>query len=99
MQLLASFYLIVISTLLTFLLWAIIIHVILGWLVAFNVVNPHNQLVSIIGRFTHALTEPLLAPIRSVMPSLGGIDLSPLILILLINFIDYTLTRYFYQFV
>jgi len=60
--------------------------VILTWLVQFNVVNPRQPLVHTIGTFLYRITEPALAPIRRIMPNLGGIDISPLILILLIHF-------------
>ncbi|WP_159716175.1 YggT family protein [Geminicoccus flavidas] len=60
--------------------------VILTWLVQFNVVNPRQPLVHTIGTFLYRITEPALAPIRRVMPNLGGIDISPVILILLLHF-------------
>lgn len=69
-------------------IWAVIISAILSWLVAFNVVNPGNQVVSTIGDFLHRLTEPALRPIRSILPDLGGIDISPIVLILLLYFIS-----------
>jgi YggT family protein len=72
---------------LSFLILIVFISVILSWLIAFNVVNAHNQFVAIIWRFTNTLTEPLLGPIRSVLPNLGGIDLSPLVLLLAIYFL------------
>ena len=59
----------------------------MSWLVAFNVVNPRNQFVSMVGEFLYRITEPVLRPIRNVMPNLGGIDISPVILILLLLFI------------
>lgn len=70
------------------LLWlAVIVGVILSWLISFNVVNPHNQLVGTIWRMTSMITEPLLGPIRRFLPPLGGLDLSPLVLLLLIMFV------------
>ncbi len=74
--------------------WALIISVILSWLVAFNVVNTHSPLVSAIGRFLHRLTEPLLKPIRQFLPDLGGIDISPVVLLLLIWFVENLLITY-----
>jgi YggT family protein len=62
--------------------------------VAFNVVNARNQVVAMVGDFLYRITEPLLRPIRSVMPDLGGIDLSPVILILIIIFIRYVIALY-----
>ncbi|WP_372003423.1 YggT family protein [Tistrella mobilis] len=67
--------------------WILIASVILSWLVAFNVVNTNNQVVYTIGSFIHRITEPVLRPIRNVLPSLGGLDLSPLVLLLLLNFL------------
>jgi YggT family protein len=67
-------------------IWLIIASVVLSWLVAFNVINTRNSFVSQIGGFLHQLTEPALRPIRGVLPNLGGIDISPVILILLLIF-------------
>ena len=67
--------------------WILIASVILSWLVAFNVVNTNNQVVYTIGSFIHRITEPVLRPIRNVLPSLGGLDLAPLVLLLLLNFL------------
>jgi YggT family protein len=61
---------------------------ILSWLVAFNVVNTRNPLVAGIAEFLYRITEPLLAPIRSFMPNFGGLDISPIILILIIYLIQ-----------
>ncbi len=64
--------------------WIIIISAVLSWLVAFNVVNTRNQLVSTIYEAVYRLTEPALRPIRSFMPNLGGLDISPIVLLLAI---------------
>ena len=63
-------------------IWAVIISAVLTWLVHFGVVNTRNQFVSMIGEFLWRLTEPALRPIRRMVPLLGGIDISPVILIL-----------------
>jgi YggT family protein len=76
--------------------WLLIASAILSWLVAFNVVNTRNQFVSMVGEFLYRITEPLLAPIRSVMPNLGGLDISPIILILIIYFIERVIEYYIY---
>lgn len=73
----------------------VIIHVILSWLVSFNVVNRSNQFVYMIGTTAYRLTEPVLAPIRRLLPSLGGIDLSPIILLLLLWFLRNLLREMF----
>jgi len=68
-------------------MWAVIIGVVMNWLVAFNVVNTANRFVYIIGDFIYRLTEPLLQPIRRMLPNLGGFDLSPMVLILGLIFV------------
>jgi len=76
--------------------WVIIAVAILSWLVAFNVVNTRKDLVRSVGRFLEAVTEPALRPIRNVLPNLGGIDVSPIILLLLIFFIERVIIYYIY---
>lgn len=68
--------------------WILIASAIFSWLYAFNVVNPHNQVVGMIGNFLHKATEPVLRPIRRFLPDLGGIDISPIIVLLLIFFLQ-----------
>lgn len=67
--------------------WIIIASAVFSWLFAFNVVNSNNQIVGMIGNFLYKATEPALRPIRRFMPDLGGIDISPIILLLIIFFI------------
>ena len=67
--------------------WVLIGSAIFSWLYAFNVINSHNQFVNSVGRFLYNVTEPLLRPIRRVLPDLGGIDISPIILLLIIFFV------------
>jgi YggT family protein len=76
-----------IDTLLELYIWVIIASVILSWLVAFNVVNRGSPFVNQVGEFLHRATEPALRPIRNLLPNLGGIDISPVILIILIIFV------------
>ena len=68
-------------------IWLLIASVVLTWLVAFNVINTRNRFVYTVGDFLHRITEPALRPIRSVLPNLGGIDISPVVLILLLYFV------------
>ena len=77
-------------------IWLLIAAAVLSWLIAFNVVNTRNQFVHMIGDFLWRITEPVLRPIRSIMPSLGGLDLSPVVLILLIILIKDIIWRYIY---
>ncbi|MGU3495981.1 YggT family protein [Xanthobacteraceae bacterium A53D] len=77
-------------------IWVLIINAVLSWLVAFNVVNPYNQVVRTISEIVFRLTEPLLAPIRRFLPSFGGLDLSPMVLILLIIFLQQVIAYYIY---
>ena len=74
----------IIIMVLQWIVWLIIAQAILSWLVAFNVINLHNRFVDGIYTFLNRVTEPLLRPIRKVLPDLGGIDLSPMVLILVI---------------
>ena len=67
--------------------WILIGSAIFSWLYAFNVINSRNQFVNAIGTFLYNVTEPVLRPIRRVMPDLGGIDISPIIVLLLIFFL------------
>ena len=69
---------------LQWIVWLIIAQAILSWLVAFNVINLQNRFVDGLYTFLNRVTEPLLRPIRRILPDLGGIDLSPMVLILLI---------------
>ena len=73
-----------IDTIIALYMWALIISVVLSWLVQFNVINTSNRFVYTIGDFLYRITEPVLGRIRSVIPSVGGIDLSPMILILVL---------------
>jgi len=74
-------------------LWIVLAWVIFTWLYQFNVINPRNQIVAAIGRFLYQVTEPVLRPIRRLLPSFGGIDVSPLVLTLIV----YLLLRLIYS--
>ena len=76
-------------------IWILIISAILSWLIAFNVINTRNQFVSVIADALYRLTEPALRPIRRFLPNLGGIDISPIILILILIFLQRFLIRAF----
>jgi len=68
-------------------IWVVIGSAIMSWLVAFNVVNTRNRFVYQVGDVLYRLTEPALRPIRRVVPTIGGLDLSPVVLLLLLFFI------------
>jgi YggT family protein len=68
-------------------IWVIIASAIFSWLIAFNVVNTSNRFVYSVAETLYRVTEPALRPIRSILPNLGGIDISPVILILILMFI------------
>jgi YggT family protein len=76
--------------------WLLIASAILSWLIAFNVVNTRNQFIAAIGEFLYRITEPVLSPIRRMLPSLGGLDLSPIVVILIIMFLQRVITYYIY---
>jgi YggT family protein len=88
----ALFY--VIDLALNLYIWILIAAAIFSWLIAFNVVNVRNPAVGMVADFLYRITEPALRPIRNVMPDLGGIDISPVILILIIIFIRYCIALY-----
>jgi len=75
-------------------IWIVIAMAIFSWLVAFNVVNTRNHVVAMIGDFLYRITDPALRPIRNLLPNLGGIDISPVILFLIIVFIRYVIALY-----
>ena len=77
-----------ISYVLTFFVWLLIAAAVMSWLLAFNVVNSRNQFVAMVAEFLFRVTEPVLRPIRNRLPNLGGIDILPVIVILIIFFIQ-----------
>ena len=79
--------------------WLLIASAILSWLIAFNVVNTRNQVVSMVAEFLYKITEPVLRPIRNIVPDFGGLDISPIIVILIIYFIKLVIAYYIYPYV
>jgi YggT family protein len=77
-----------ISYLLTLYVYVLIAAAVMSWLIAFNIVNPRSPVVSMLGQFLYRVTEPVLRPIRNILPNLGGIDISPVIVILIIIFLQ-----------
>ena len=78
-------------------MWAVIIGVVLSWLVAFNVVNTSNSFVYLVGDFIYRITEPLQGPLRRMLPNLGGLDLSPMVLILGLIFLRGVISNLLYS--
>jgi YggT family protein len=78
----------VISVALDIYKWIVIVSVVLSWLVAFGVINSHNQFIRMVGGALHQMVEPVLRRIRRVVPPFGNVDVSPIILFLLILFIQ-----------
>ncbi|TYC53726.1 YggT family protein [Rhodobacterales bacterium] len=76
--------------------YVIIASAIFSWLYAFNIINSSNQIINTIGRVLYNLTEPALRPIRRFMPDLGGVDISPVILLLIIWFLQNFIARLAY---
>ena len=87
--------LILIDTLVTLIVWTLILQVIMSWLIAFNIINTQNRFVWQINYALHKLTNPLLSPIQQILPNLGGIDISPVILIIVLHFARNILFEFF----
>src|SRR5579864_8462448 len=68
--------------------WLVIVQAVASWLIAFNILNVHSRPVAMILDFLYRITEPALRPIRQFMPNLGGLDISPVVLFLIIIFIE-----------
>lgn len=83
----------VISVALDLYKWAVIIWVVLSWLVQFNIINSHNQFVRTIGRALDQVVDPALRRIRRVIPSMGALDISPIVLFLIILLIQLIIGR------
>jgi len=74
--------------------WVIIVQAVMSWLVAFGVINTYNKFVAQVGETLYRLTEPVLGPIRRFLPDLGGLDISPVIAIIALQFIRYLVVYY-----
>ena len=89
-----DFFLYIIFQILQIYKYAVIIYVILSMLISFNIINTNNRIISIVMDFLFKLIEPLLRVIRNVTPNLGAIDISPVILIIVIEAFQYIMTKY-----
>ena len=86
-----------ISTLIWTYIYILIAAVVMSWLVTFNVINSHNPTVRTIGNFLYQITEPALRPIRNMLPDLGGFDISPLILMIGLMFLEWLIYWIYFQ--
>ena len=89
-----DFFLYIIFQVLQVYKYAVIIYVILSMLISFNIINTNNRIISIVMDFLFKLIEPLLRVIRNVIPNFGAIDVSPVILIIIIEAFQYIVTKY-----
>lgn len=80
-----QFVFFILDALLFLMIWALIINAVLSWLVAFDVVNLRNRFVYQFARFLDSVTRPILAPVQRIIPPLGGIDITPIIVILILS--------------
>ena len=83
-----------VSTVIQLYIYALFIFIILGWLVQFNVINSQNRFVYLVMDFLYRVTEPLLRPIRNILPNLGGLDISPIVLVLGLSFLRSLMWEY-----
>lgn len=77
-----------ISMILTLVWWVFLIMIIMSWLISFNVINTRNDFVAAVWRTLNAVTEPILRPIRQIIPPMGGLDLSPIVVFIIIFFLQ-----------
>ncbi len=77
-----------ISMILNLVWWVFLIMIIMSWLISFNVINTRNQFVASVWRILNQITEPILRPIRRVIPPMGGLDLSPIIVFIILFFLQ-----------
>lgn len=81
------------SMILTLVWWVFLIMIIMSWLINFNVINTRNQFVATVWRIVNAITDPILRPIRRVIPPMGGLDLSPIVVFIIIFFLQNFIAR------
>ena len=85
---------ILISQITELFIWLLIIQAIMSWLINFGIINTQSNFVNMVGSFLYKVTEPLLRPIRKLLPEFGGVDISPVILIMLLIFFRNLLFEY-----
>ena len=87
----------ILSILLNILWWIIIIQAVMSWLIAFNVINTHNDFVGQLWHVLDRITEPLYRPFRRIMPDFGGIDLTPMVVLILLIILQGPVMTYLYR--
>jgi YggT family protein len=97
MATLFQFLFLILHLLLQAVIWVVIANAIMSWLVAFDVVNMRNRFANQAVRFLDAVTRPMLRPFRRIIPPLGGVDISPVILIILVEAVDQALLPAAYE--
>jgi YggT family protein len=85
-----------ISLILNIIWWVFLVMIIMSWLIGFNVINTRNDFVATIWRVLNQITEPILRPIRRIIPPMGGLDLSPIVVFVIIFFLQQLIANYAY---
>jgi YggT family protein len=85
----------IVEIILTVVWWFIIAQAVMSWLIAFNVINTHNQFVGQLWMMLDRITEPLYRPFRRIMPDFGGLDLTPMLVLILVIIIQGPVLNYF----
>jgi YggT family protein len=75
--------------------WVVVLAVVMSWLVAFGIINTYNRYARSVVTFLDAATEPVFREVRRIIPPLGGLDISPLIVLVILQFLSYFITYYF----
>ena len=83
-----------ISLILSLVWWVFLIMIVMSWLISFNVINTRNQFVAGVWRALNQVTEPILRPIRRIVPPMGGLDLSPIIVFIIIFFLQQLIANF-----
>jgi YggT family protein len=87
--------LILVDSVIQIFIWMLIVSAILSWLTAFGVINRYNRVVAVVGDTLYRVTDPVLMPIRRILPNLGGVDVSPIVAILLLTFLRNLMFEFF----
>ncbi|WP_156416605.1 MULTISPECIES: YggT family protein [unclassified Sphingopyxis] len=87
----------IVMILLNILWWIIIVQAVMSWLIAFNVINTHNDFVGQLWHVLDRITEPLYRPFRRIMPDFGGLDLTPMLVLILLIIMQQAVMPYLYR--